>query len=170
VILMGSHSLVIDAADGRQVPALGMVHKVGGDLLDGRMLIMEGVIGPGQLIVPHTHTREDECAYILAGTLTYQIGEQVREVEAGAYVVKPRGVPHAFWNDSALPARVLEIHLPATFDRFYDELAAIFTSHDPAEPAWQREFDQLNERYGLIQHWDLAQQIAERYGVGAHRS
>jgi hypothetical protein len=85
-------------------------------------------------------------------------------------VVKPRGVAHAFWNAGADPARVLEIHLPATFDRFYDELAAIFAVHDTGGPAWRRAFNELNDRYGLIQHWDQAEQITARYGVGAQRS
>jgi quercetin dioxygenase-like cupin family protein len=164
------HSLIIDPGGGATVPVLGMVHKVGAGHLDGRMLIMEGVIGPGQLIVPHTHTREDECAYVLSGTLTYQIGDVVRDAPAGTFVVKPRGVAHAFWNAGADPARVLEIHLPATFDRFYDELAAIFAVHDTGGPAWRRAFNELNDRYGLIQHWDQAEQITARYGVGAQRS
>jgi hypothetical protein len=89
---------------------------------------------------------------------------------AGTYVVKPRGIPHAFWNSSQEPARVLEIHLPATFDRFYDELADIFAVHEPGGTAWRHAFDELNERYGLIQHWDQVEQLANRYGVGAHRS
>jgi quercetin dioxygenase-like cupin family protein len=167
---MDPHALVIHPAHGLSVPPLGMVRKIGAGHLDGRMLIMEGVVGPGQLIVPHTHTREDECAYLLSGTLTYQIGDQVADVSAGAYVVKPRGIPHAFWNAGGEPARVLEIHLPATFDRFYDELAALFTIHEPGGRAWRQAFDALNDRYGLVQHWDLAEQITARYGVGAQRS
>jgi quercetin dioxygenase-like cupin family protein len=152
------------------VPMLDLVHKVGAEHLGGKMLIIEGVIGPGQLIVPHTHTREDECSYILSGTLTYQIGEVVRDAPAGTYVVKPRGIAHAFWNAGDEPARLIEIHLPATFERFYHELADIFAVHQPGEPAWQRAFDDLNDRYGLVQHWDQAEQITARYGVGAQRS
>jgi len=162
-------TLIIDGDGGRPVPALSMVNKVGAEFLNGQILIMEGVINPGQMILPHTHTREDECAYVLAGTLTYQIGQHVRDAQAGTYVVKPRGVPHAFWNATALPARVMEIHVPATFDRFYDELAGIFANHNPAEPAWRQAFDELNQRYGLIQHWELAQQIADQHQVGPGR-
>jgi quercetin dioxygenase-like cupin family protein len=165
-----AHALIIDPADGLQVPGLGITYKVGAEHLGGTVLIVEGVIGPGQLIVPHTHTREDECSYILSGTLTYQIGEVVRDATAGTYVVKPRGVAHAFWNAGAEPARLIEIHLPATFEGFYHELADIFTAHQPGEPAWRQAFDELNDRYGLVQHWDQADQITARYGVGAHRS
>src|SRR5690349_11327410 len=82
-----AHSLIIGPDEGAVVPGADMVHKVGASHLNGNLLIMEGVIRPGQLIAPHTHTREDECAYVLSGELTYQIGDLVRTVSAGTYVV-----------------------------------------------------------------------------------
>ncbi len=33
-------------------------------------------------------------------------------------------MPQAFWNARGEPARIIEIHVPATFARFYDELGA----------------------------------------------
>jgi quercetin dioxygenase-like cupin family protein len=162
--------LVIGPGAGRPVPALGMWHKVGRAQLGSGLVIMEGVITPGQLVLPHTHTREDECAYVLSGVLTYQLGDEVRPAAAGTYVVKPRGIPHAFWNATSEPARVLELHLPATFERFYDELAEIFAVHLPGSAQWRQDFDRLNARYGIIQHWDRAAELAERYDVGASRS
>jgi quercetin dioxygenase-like cupin family protein len=161
-----AHSLIIGPDEGAVVPGADMVHKVGASHLAGNLLIMEGVIRPGQLIAPHTHTREDECAYVLSGELTYQIGDLVRTVSAGTYVVKPRGIPHAFWNGGSEPARVMELHLPATFDSFYDEGAHIFAADDLSDPAGQRAFSVLSERYGLVQHWERVAEITARYGVG----
>jgi quercetin dioxygenase-like cupin family protein len=162
--------MLVGPDEGARIPVLDMWHKVSGAQLDGGLLIMEGVIAPGQLVVPHTHTREDECAYVLSGVLTYQIGDEVRTAFAGSYVAKPRGIPHAFWNASPEPARVMELHLPATFERFYDELAEIFAQHHPGSAPWREAFDRLNARYGVIQHWDRAAEIAARYNVGASRS
>jgi quercetin dioxygenase-like cupin family protein len=162
----GAHSLIIGPDEGAVVPGADMVHKVGASHLTGSLLIMEGVIRPGQLIAPHTHTREDECAYVLSGQLTYQIGDLVRTVSAGTYVVKPRGIPHAFWNGGSEPARVMELHLPATFDRFYDEGARIFAAYGVGDPEGQRAFSELSERYGLVQHWERVAEITARYGLG----
>src|SRR5258708_39225151 len=131
---------------------MGISYKVGAEHRDGRVLIVEGLIGPGQLIVPHTHTREHECSYILSGTLTYQIGEVVRDAPAGTYVVKPRGGAHAFWDAGTEPARLIEIHLPAPFERLYHELADLFTAHQPGGPAWRQRFDEPNDRYRPVQH------------------
>jgi hypothetical protein len=40
-----------------------------------------------------------------------QIGDQFIEAPAGSYVIKPRGLPHAFWNPGSTPALALE-HQP----------------------------------------------------------
>lgn len=74
---------VVRAGQGREIAALGMWRKVGGEHFGGRLLVMEGVIPPGALIDAHTHTREDECTFILDGELSYLVGEQVAEVTAG---------------------------------------------------------------------------------------
>ncbi|MEP7017749.1 MAG: hypothetical protein ABI899_07000 [Actinomycetota bacterium] len=58
------------------------------------------------------------------------------------------------------------MHVPAIFDRFYDELAALVTAQQWGSPAWKKAFDDLNERHGIIQHWDRVDEITERYGVG----
>ena len=163
-------SLVVEPGGGARVPVLKMLHKVEAFHLDGRLLVLEGEIPPGQLIVPHTHTSEDECAYVLSGELTYQIGEEVRAAPAGTYVVKPRGIPHAFWNASSKPARVMEMHVPATMDRFYDELAEIFAEQEPGTHGWQQAFDGLSKRHGITQHWDRVAELSRRYGVGASPS
>ena len=42
----------------------------------------------------HVHTREDEYFYVLDGTLTVTIGEEVSEVSKGGFVFLPRGIPH----------------------------------------------------------------------------
>ena len=51
----GAHSLIIGPDEGAVVPGADMVHKVGASHLAGNLLIMEGVIRPGQLISPHAH-------------------------------------------------------------------------------------------------------------------
>jgi mannose-6-phosphate isomerase-like protein (cupin superfamily) len=142
-----------------------MVHKLDADRLHGRLMILEGRLDPARLIPPHTHTREDECSFVLAGDVTFQVGADVFTATAGSYVVKPRGEPHALWNAGSKAARVMEIHVPATLGAFYDELAEVVT--DPAMSGEQRREAQeaLHARYGLIFHWERVPELAERYGV-----
>src|SRR6188508_2387088 len=49
-------ALIVRPGGGSAVPLLGMWHKVAAGHLDGRLLVMEGEIQPGQFILPHTHT------------------------------------------------------------------------------------------------------------------
>jgi quercetin dioxygenase-like cupin family protein len=42
---------------------------------------------------------------VLEGLVGAQIGAQIVEASLGAVLVKPRGVPHAFWNGTDEPAR-----------------------------------------------------------------
>jgi quercetin dioxygenase-like cupin family protein len=155
----------IGRKDGAQVASLGMTHKVDGERLGGRLLVMEGVIPPGALVHPHTHTREDECSYVLAGELHYLVGDVAVTVGPGCYVPKPRGVRHAFWNSSSEPARVLEMHTPATFDTYYDELGALVQAHSWRPERLRCAFDELATRYGVTMHWTDIPMLVEHYGA-----
>ena len=74
-------------------------------------------------------------------------------------------MPHAFWNSGGEPARLIEIHVPATFDRFYDELAATMADASMSDQERREAQEALHARYGLTFHWDRTPQLMERYGV-----
>src|SRR5262245_52708573 len=63
-----------------------------------------------------------------------------------AVLVKPRGVPHAFWNPAGRFGRMLEIIAPAGFEGYFAGLGEIFTGQGFSEPGCRAE---LAERYGL---------------------
>ena len=67
----------------------------------------------------HVHEDEDDAFYVLDGELTFVLGDEREEVSAvaGTFVLVPPGIPHTFVNRSAAPARILNIHAPAGFDR-----------------------------------------------------
>jgi hypothetical protein len=47
-------------------------------------------------------------------------------------VVKPRGIPHAFWNAGEEPVRFLELITPGGFEHYFFELAGPFNTQDEA--------------------------------------
>lgn len=156
---------VISVGEGEAIPSLGMTVKVRAHHL-AELFIVEGVIDPGVMIFPHTHSREDECSYLLSGELTYLIGDDVRVATEGGYVVRPRGIRHAFWNATDNPARIMEIHTPATFDGFYHRVGTILAGEGLHTPEGRAAFDELSAEYGLVHHWDLVPERVEWYGVG----
>jgi quercetin dioxygenase-like cupin family protein len=157
--------IIIRPDEGARVHGMDMVHKVDDECFDGRLLIMEGRVSPGELIPPHTHTREDECSYVISGEVMFQVGEDIITAAAGSYVIKPRGVPHAFWNLGGEPARVMELHVPATFARYYDEVGAIFADSAMSDHERREALEAHHARYGVTFHWDRVAELANRFGV-----
>jgi uncharacterized cupin superfamily protein len=78
----------------------------------------------------HTHTNEDEFSYIVSGTLTAQIGDEVLTAGPGELVHKPKGIPHAMWNAGDEPVVFLEVIQPAGFEEYFFDLAEPFNAGD----------------------------------------
>ena len=48
-------------------------------------------------------------------------------------VLKPRGIPHAFWNAGDVLARLLEVVTPAGFERYFEKLGEILSVQGPPD-------------------------------------
>jgi uncharacterized cupin superfamily protein len=107
----------------------------------------------------HTHEREDEYSYVLEGQLTAQIGDAVVEAGPGELVVKPRGIPHAFWNAGSEPVRFLELITPGGFEEYFFELAGPFNARDA------QAMDEIRSRYHLDLRMETIPELLERNGL-----
>jgi uncharacterized cupin superfamily protein len=65
----------------------------------------------------HRQHREDKAWYVLAGELTFWLGNEQRTASASAFVFGPRTVEHRFQVDSADPRFLLLLSL-AGFEDF----------------------------------------------------
>lgn len=67
----------------------------------------------------HHHEGEDDAFYVLDGEVTFVLEDERHEVSAppGTFVLVPPGVPHTFVNRTDMPAKILNVHAPAGFDR-----------------------------------------------------
>src|SRR3954471_16980338 len=91
------------------LPGLANRYLIESSATDGRFALIEHTIAPRALAAPmHTHQNEDEYSFVLSGTMGAQIGDDVIEAGPGDLVVKPRGIPHAFWNPTDEETHVLE--------------------------------------------------------------
>ncbi len=158
-------NLVTGPGQGKsiEIQGLGIVFKLSGADTGGAFAIVEHPLAVGVLAAPpHTHTHEDEISYILDGEVTLLIGEELIHAEPGAYVRKPRGIPHTFWNSGTTPARIQEIITPAGFEQYFAELSDLFGA--AGIPDMQR-IAALAERYGLTFHMERLPELATRYGA-----
>ncbi|MDP9428277.1 MAG: cupin domain-containing protein [Actinomycetota bacterium] len=73
----------------------------------------------------HTHRHEDEWSFVLAGEVGVQVAGATSVAGPGDLVLKPRGVPHAFWNAGDAPARFLEVITPGGFEGYFTALGEV---------------------------------------------
>jgi quercetin dioxygenase-like cupin family protein len=70
--------------------------KLVGEQSGGDWSVVELRVRPGDEPPIHTHTREDEAVYVVAGAITAIVGDQRIDVEAGSYAALPKNLPHGF--------------------------------------------------------------------------
>ena len=150
--------------DGSTVMLFGVRfdYKIESKDSGGTVAALEVEIPPRTLVKPHNHSREDEFSLVLAGRVGVRIGDTVLEAGQGAYLVKPRGTPHAMWNASAEPAKVVEILSPGGLENYFRELAPILKQHGGEAP---RQYYELAERYGITIEDDWIEELERRYHV-----
>jgi mannose-6-phosphate isomerase-like protein (cupin superfamily) len=111
---------------------LGAILVLPGADTSGRLCVVEHPLAPRTLGSPmHTHRDEDEYSIVIEGVVGARIGDQVVEAGPGGVLVKPRGVPHAFWNPTDEPARLLEIISPSGFENYFAEIGEILAQTPP---------------------------------------
>ena len=159
------NKIFIGPDDGVILPILDMVHKVTAERFGGALTVIEWGLPPGATIPPHTHTREDECNFVLEGELTVDVGGEIVLAGIGLFVIKPREVYHALCNASTEPVRFLEIHTPGEFENYYDEYEQIVESA-MSEDERRRARVELGERYGVTWHDELISEVRARLGIG----
>jgi mannose-6-phosphate isomerase-like protein (cupin superfamily) len=156
------HLLGPEAGDRVQLRALGVRFMLDSATTGGGFSLVEHPLPPRSLGAPlHTHSREDEYSFILEGKIGLQLGDEVLEAGPGDLVLKPRAVPHAFWNAGDEPARLLEIISPGGFEDYFREMAAVLGKPEldlgPAAEIWSR--------YGIEMHFESIPVLVGRYGL-----
>jgi quercetin dioxygenase-like cupin family protein len=158
--------LILSPKEGQTVwiGGIGVQFKLDGAHTQGAFSVVEHPLEPGTFAAPHTHSQEDEFSYVLEGTVGVLLGDQEFTVSRGSYIIKPRGIPHSFWNPGPEPARLLEIIAPAGFERYFVHLAAILNKNAPPD---QEELAKLDDEYGITYHWDQVPALLDRHGLKA---
>jgi quercetin dioxygenase-like cupin family protein len=157
--------LLVASGEGAQVllGGLGVQFKLRAGQTAGQLSITEMTLDTHRLVPPHVHADEDEYTYVAAGTIGVRIGDDEFEAAQGSYLVKPRGVAHAFWNPAENVAKTIEMVVPAGFEAFFEELAAASATGD-ARHIQQRRTD-LAVKYRLGYFTELVPDLKERHGL-----
>lgn len=120
---------------------------------------------------PHAHRELDELMFVLEGTASVLIGDDVVKIEAGGWHLRPRLIKHTFWNAEDRPLRFFDMYFNQPFEEY---LEAIFHQLTPANgyPEGSEEkrkaLSALAEKFGLMRFPESQTQrksIMETYGL-----
>lgn len=142
---------------------VSFTYGIGADETDGALSMIEVTVPPKTLIKPHMHSREDEATLILEGTVGARLGDAtVEEIVAGSWLIKPRSIPHAMWNTTDQPARILEVVTPGGLERYFEQIAPVLKERGPD---WTQRFYALAEEFGLTILDDWSDELKAKYGI-----
>ena len=137
----------------------------------GQFSCMEQHMAPYQMgPPPHIHYELDEIMYVLEGTITLLEGDQTREVSAGGWHFRPRGVVHTFWNAHDAPVKFIDMY-PGTQDfvHFLEELADLGAAihaegANPFAPESIARFKALDAQYNHEVFYEQMPEFMAKYG------
>jgi mannose-6-phosphate isomerase-like protein (cupin superfamily) len=138
---------------------VGVITKVPGTATGGVIAIVEHPVAGRALVPPHVHQDHDEWSYILEGRIGARIGDDEFVAETGSYILKPRRLPHAFWNPDDVPARILEIITPSGLEEMFATFGVLGTRGE-LTPETMAE---TAARYGSTMFMDWVPDLMERY-------
>ncbi|HKM96232.1 MAG TPA: cupin domain-containing protein [Buttiauxella sp.] len=96
---------------------------------------------------PHSHSNNEECVYVLAGTLRYTVGVETRDLAPGQSMSTPKGVVHAFSNPFTETVHALIVQSPDIGAQYFRDVAAVVNAGGPPDKA---ALLSVMSRYGLI--------------------
>jgi quercetin dioxygenase-like cupin family protein len=143
------------------------VVRVASSASGGSAAVLEHSLEPGCVAMPLHRHQAAEVLHVLAGALTVQVGNEVRQAGAGTSVVVPCGIWHTFWAglNEPRPARFLAVVAPGGMDEYYLDVA----THVPA-PETRRGPDidavlAASARHGVELDMLSLYDLIERYGL-----
>jgi mannose-6-phosphate isomerase-like protein (cupin superfamily) len=131
---------------------------------------VEVAVGPKQMgPSPHLHENLDELMYVLEGTATVMIGEEIYEVEAGGWNFRPRKIVHSFWNASDKPLRFIDCFFNQNFEDYLEELFHKIIPDmqkrnlNPASPEIANRLAALDRKFGVTWFHNRRKAIVDKY-------
>jgi hypothetical protein len=86
---------------------------------------------------------EDEIFYVLEGECEFDLREGIVNAPAGTFVYIPRQALHGFRNCGATTAKLLDVHTPGGFEKFFLDAGTPCTDLRKGPPKMKLEMDQI---------------------------
>ena len=120
---------------------------------------------------PHAHKELDELMYVLEGTASVLLGDEVVEIQAGGWHMRPRMIKHTFFNASDQPLRFIDMYFNQPFEEYLETIFHQLTPENGYPSGSEKrslEIKRLSEKFGLIRFDNSDQQkkqLMKEYGL-----
>lgn len=120
---------------------------------------------------PHYHKELDELMYVVEGTASILIGDDIVQVEAGGWHLRPRMLKHTFWNASDKPLRFFDMYFNQPFEEYLERIFLELTVENGYEDGTEKknvEIGKLNDKFGLVfppSAFDERTEIIKKYNL-----
>ena len=142
--MTGAKGFVVPTGGGKHfaspTPGRSFAMKLLGRETGESIMMFEETLPAGTASLYHLHRDSDEVAWVLAGQLTFKIGDEVAVGGPGTCAFMPRNVRHAWKNTGSETGRVLFLYTPAAAGGLIEALSE-------RRPADDDEHKKLFERH-----------------------
>jgi mannose-6-phosphate isomerase-like protein (cupin superfamily) len=120
---------------------------------------------------PHIHRDLDEICFVLEGTASVLVGEEVYEVKAGGFHMRPRGIVHTFWNAGKEKLRFMDLYFNQNFEDYLEELFhGIYVEMaknkmTPMDAPIAKRMAANDAKFGITMFPEKRQAIMDKYGL-----
>ncbi|MEJ1930412.1 cupin domain-containing protein [Nostoc sp. NIES-2111] len=120
---------------------------------------------------PHYHEALDELMYVVEGTASLLQGDEVVQVQAGGWHMRPRKLKHTFFNASDKPLRFIDMYFNQPFEEYLEQIFKVMTPANGYVDGTEKKMkamNDLNTRFGVIFPPDAFKQmdsIKKEYGL-----
>ena len=133
---------------------------------------VEAILAPKKMAgSPHKHDNLDELMYVLEGTASVLMGEEVVEVTAGSWHLRPRGVVHVVWNSGNENLRLIDMYFNQNFEDYLEKLyheiipEVIERKLSFENPKIAKRVEALDKEFGLTYYPEKSEPLVKKYGL-----
>ena len=117
-------STVVRAGEGQTLQVLSDTVNLKLRSADSQnaMAVMHIDLPTGSFVPPHSHGKEEEGYFVIAGELMMHLDGQEVHVRAGDFIHVPSGNLHGYRNPFATPCRMLAWTVGGAMDQFFIDM------------------------------------------------
>lgn len=133
---------------------------------------VEAILAPKKIAgIPHKHADLDELMYVMEGTASVLMGDEVVEVSAGSWHLRPRNIVHVVWNSGNENLRLYDMYFNQNSEDYLEEVYhqiipdVIKRNLTFEDPEIAKKVSALDKKFGLTYYPEQLPPLLEKYGL-----